>query len=401
MITVQEAMQLVLSAAKKTATETINLDNALGRVLAEDIKTDRDLPPYDRVTMDGIAIRYAAFKEGRRSFHISGVAPAGAEKLQLIDPDGCLEVMTGAIMPASADTVIRYEDIEIENNIATLIIDQVNHNQNIHFQGLDRNKGETILTSGTTISSSEIGVCATVGKAQLKVFKLPKTMIISSGDELVEIAEKPLPHQIRKSNVYRIATILRNNGISVETDHLNDNYQVIVEKLREYVASYDLVILSGGVSKGKFDFLPQALEELGVKKLFHKIKQRPGKPFWFGTYKDQATVFAFPGNPVSSFMCAQLYFKPWLRKITGATDKPLPFAILTSNVTFNPDLTYFLEVRLSFSKQGEILATPIKGNGSGDLANLVDADAFIQLPQGRNEFLKGEAYPFISYREVL
>ncbi|MEM8895218.1 MAG: molybdopterin-binding protein, partial [Bacteroidota bacterium] len=160
-------------------------------------------------------------------------------------------------------------------------------------------------------------------------------------------------------------------------------------------------VLSGGVSKGKFDFLPQALDEIGVKKHFHRISQRPGKPFWFGSFGDKATVFAFPGNPVSSFMCMQRYFKTWLNHSLQINTLQTPYAVLGDDVHFKPDLTYFLEVKLVFSPTGEILAMPVKGNGSGDLANLVDADAFIELPKGRNDYHKGEKYPILTYREAL
>jgi molybdopterin molybdotransferase len=183
--------------------------------------------------------------------------------------------------------------------------------------------------------------------------------------------------------------------------HLQDDYDTIVDKLRALLNDYELIILSGGVSKGKFDFLPQALEELGVEKHFHRISQRPGKPFWFGSYEDKSTVFAFPGNPVSSFMCMQRYFKTWLNHSLQIEHLNTPYAVLGADVHFKPNLTYFLEVKLNFSPTGEIIALPVKGNGSGDLANLVDADAFIELPMGRDDFSKGEKYPILTYREGL
>ncbi|MEL7003883.1 MAG: molybdenum cofactor synthesis domain-containing protein, partial [Bacteroidota bacterium] len=214
----------------------------------------------------------------------------------------------------------------------------------------------------------------------------------------VDIDQTPLEHQIRRSNVYRLKTTLSHYGIEVETAHLDDDYKVIVNDLRDYLDRFDLILLSGGVSKGKFDFLPQALEELGVQKLFHKIKQRPGKPFWFGNHQNGCTVFALPGNPVSSFLCTHRYFKPWLDQSLGIKNTGIPFAKLADDVNFKPDLTYFLEVKLVFKEDATIEALPVKGNGSGDLANLVDADAFIQLPQGKETFNKGETYPLFLYR---
>lgn len=397
MISVEEAHQIIASHARDFGVEEITLENGIGRVLREPIVADRDFPPYDRVTMDGIAIRYEDFEKGTKSFKISGVAAAGSPKMVLTSVNECLEVMTGAIMPDGLDTVIPYEMIRIEEGIANLEVDDIKHQQNIHFKGLDRTKGDIVIRPGKRLSSPEIGVCATVGKATIQVSRSPKTLVISSGDELVEIGENPEVHQIRRSNVYRLKTVLKHYHISVDTAHLMDDYDSIVEKLQTYLDQYELIILSGGVSKGKFDFLPEALEEVGVEKHFHRIAQRPGKPFWFGT-KGKTTVFAFPGNPVSSFMCMQNYFQPWLDECTQAEPEPLPMAVLGADVSFAPDLTYFLEVKLAFSETGELIGMPIKGNGSGDLANLVDADAFIKLPRGKNEFLKGEVYPIIHYR---
>lgn len=397
MISVEEAHNIISKNARDFGMEEIPLELAIGRVLREEIAADRDFPPYDRVTMDGIAIRFEDFQSGTKKFKISGVAAAGAPKIKLDTPNECLEVMTGAIMPEGVDTVIPYEQVEIEEGIATLQTDTVQLQQNIHFKGEDRKQGDVVIHLGKRLSSPEIGVCATVGKAKVNVSRLPKTIVISSGDELVEIDQQPDVHQIRRSNVYRLQTLLKHCQIPVDTAHILDDYESIVEKLRKYLEDYELVILSGGVSKGKFDYLPQALEELGVKKHFHRIAQRPGKPFWFGS-QDETTVFAFPGNPVSSFMCMQNYFKPWLNECVQVDPEPLPNAILGADVQFKPDLTYFLEVKLSYSEKGELIGMPVKGNGSGDLANLVDADAFIKLPRGRDEFKKGEVFPIVLYR---
>jgi molybdopterin molybdotransferase len=399
MITVEEANDIIQSHSRDFGTETVPLVQAMGRVLREEIKADRDFPPYDRVTMDGIAIQYSQYEGGQRGFPVAGVAAAGAEKQQLSDPSQCLEVMTGAIMPSGVDTVIPYEKTETTGGIAKITVEDIRAQQNVHSQGFDRKQGEVIFPAGRTLSAAEIGVCATVGKSQIKVSRLPKAIVISSGDELVDIDETPLAHQIRRSNVLNLQTVLEHYQAEVITAHLSDDFDMIVGQLRSYVEEYDLIILSGGVSKGKFDYLPKALEEVGVQKHFHKVKQRPGKPFWFGTYGDKAVVFAFPGNPVSSFMCMQQYFRPWLDKSLMLEPKALSKAKLASDVHFKPDLTYFLEVRLTTSDEGDLLAVPVKGNGSGDLANLVDADAFVILPRGRDSFHEGEAFPFITYRE--
>jgi molybdopterin molybdotransferase len=397
MISVEEANQIISERTQDFGTEMIDLENGIGRVLREDIFADRDFPPYDRVTMDGIAIRYDAFDKGRKEFEIAGIAAAGDEKHSLREKGKCLEVMTGAILPDGLDTVIPYEHIEIVNGNAHIKKD-VNYKQNIHFKGLDRHKGDKIIESGQRLSPAEIGVCATVGKSELLVSRLPKTIIISTGHELVNIDEQPKAHQIRRSNVYRIQAALKNHHIDASTAHINDDYDSIVKKLRSFLQDYELIILSGGISKGKFDFLPKALEELQVEKHFHKVAQRPGKPFWFGSYNDKVTVFAFPGNPISSFMCLQQYFAQWIDKCLKTKSGAQLKAKLGEAVEFKPDMTYFLQVKLEYNDKAEIIGMPNKGNGSGDLANLVDADSFIVLPRGRDKFKKGEVFPIVKYR---
>ena len=281
MITVNEALTIINKHQKDFGTESIPLVNAIGRVLKEDLYTDRQLPPYDRVTMDGIAIQYVHFAKGQRAFPIAGVAPAGAAQLTLEKDGHCLEVMTGSIMPNKVDTVIRYEDVLIENGVATIQVDTLKEGQNIHWKGSDRKKGDLIVPYGSVLSPAEVGVAATVGKTHLTVARLPKAIIISTGDELVEIEETPLPYQIRKSNVHRLRATLAKYKIIADRHHLDDDMEAIKKDLAAIINQYEVVILSGGVSKGKFDFLPDALTALGVHKLFHKIKQRPGKPFWY------------------------------------------------------------------------------------------------------------------------
>ena len=398
MITVEEATQIISKTIKDTGISIVPLHLAIGRVLREDLFADRDFPPYHRITMDGIAIRYDAFEKGERTFPIEGVAAAGSAQMTMQNDAACLEVMTGAILPNNTDTVIRYEDLLIEDGKATIQVELLREGQNVHNKGEDRLQGSLVVRQGKIISPAEIGVAATVGKAELRVSRLPKAIIISTGDELVEVDETPLAHQIRKSNVHRLRSTFAKYGIQADTFHLNDDWDEILKQLKTILEDYEIVMLSGGVSKGKFDFLPDALKELGVEKLFHKIKQRPGKPFWFGQAPSGARVFALPGNPVSSFMCTQIYFVPWLTQSLQLPLENLPHAILQRDTLFKPDLVYFLQVKISYDNQGRILAMPIDGNGSGDLANLVDADAFLRLPRGKNEFKEGEVFPIIFYR---
>jgi len=395
MISVQEAQKIVLKNRLDFGSEKIPFIKSVGRVLKEDILADRDFPPFNRVSMDGIALDYTSFKNGERAFFIEGIQPAGSPQISLSNNKNCIEVMTGAVLPANTNVVIRYEDVLIEHGIAKIQIEEVSYFQNIHEKGKDRKEGDILIQKNKRIAASEIGVLATVGSSKVMVAKQPKVMIISTGDELVGVNETPLDYQIRMSNVYTLVSLLDRLHVSSKTDHISDDKPILKKKIKEYLKEFDVLLFSGAVSKGKFDFLPEVFKELGVEKLFHKVSQRPGKPFWFGQMKT-CRLFAFPGNPISTFANCLAYFYPWYFKSLGVNTTE-ETAILTENVSFKPNLTYFLQVKLTH-KNGHLLATPIKGNGSGDLASLVNSDAFIQLPKDKNEYKKGENYPIIRYR---
>lgn len=397
MISVEEARAIISETVRDFGTTNVEIDQAIGRILREDFYADRDFPPYHRVTMDGIALKSEQFSP-ELVYPIEGVAAAGAPQQTLANPAACLEVMTGAILPEGCDAVVRYEDLMISEGTASVQLEKINFGQNVHKKGEDRQQGSLVVRGGRMLSPAEIGVAATIGKAKISVSRLPKSIIISTGDELVKVEEQPLPYQIRRSNVHRLKATLKTFSIDAETAHLVDDLDEVTQHLEKIIQEQELIILSGGVSKGKFDYLPEALDRLGVKKLFHKIKQRPGKPFWFGKAPTGATVFALPGNPVSSFMCTQVYLLPWLSACLGLPQPSVPHGILQKDVNFKPDLTYFAQVKISYDQSGKILATPVEGNGSGDLANLVDADAFIELPRGKDLFAAGEVFPIRFYR---
>lgn len=414
MISVVHALQTVLSTTQDFGVEQIPFLKSVGRILKETIYADRDFPPFNRVSMDGISINYTAFKNGQRSFKIVGVQAAGSVKKTLQNSENCIEVMTGSVLPDNTNTVIRYEDVLIENGIATISVTTIKEGQNIHQKGKDGKLGDLLIKQNTTISAAEIGVLATVGKSFVNVAKLPKIMIVSTGDELVGVEEIPLEYQIRRSNVFTLVSLLEKLKIPSETAHITDDKPILKSKIKTYLQEYDVLLFSGAVSKGKFDFLPEVFDELGVDKLFHKVAQRPGKPFWFGSTastcfsaqnvdqndrennKKNTIVFGFPGNPISTFVNCLAYFYPWYYKSVGL-EVVQETAILASDVSFKPNLTYFLQVKLN-DRYGHLIASPIAGNGSGDLASLVHADAFIQLTEWQTTFEKGTVFPIIRYR---
>ncbi len=403
MISVQEASKLIEATKLEMGDEYVAIDEAVGRILVETVVADRDFPPYDRVTMDGIAINFADWAEGKRSFPIQGTQLAGEEQMTLRDKGHCLEVMTGSICPLGVDTVIRYEDIDMDQQslpaTAYLKTDDIFERQNIHPKGTDQRAGDILIDSGVKLSAAEIAVAATVGKSQLKVSRLPNVAIISTGDELVELDKTPAPHQIRRSNSYMLQAALSSLGIPSLHDHFPDDQTVIEQRLRQLLMDNDVLILTGGVSKGKADYIPEILIKLGVQKLFHRVSQRPGKPFWFGSNQEEhKVVFALPGNPVSSFVGFHRYIRPWLMSQLGISVGQTQYAQLSEAYTFLPDLTYFLLVEAMYATDGRLLAKPIPGSGSGDLANLLSCNGFLELPAERSHFDRGEVFPFYSYR---
>ncbi|WP_054509755.1 molybdopterin molybdotransferase MoeA [Chryseobacterium sp. ERMR1:04] len=396
-ITVQEAEHIIFSQIQDFGTEEIPYDQSLGKVLAEDLIADRDLPPFDRPTVDGIAIDFEAYHEGIHTFTIKATQAAGELPAAITHNKECIEIMTGAAVDHSVNTVIRYEDLSIENGIATIQDIEIKKGQNIHLKGKDKKKDDLLVRANQIITPSIIGVAASIGKTKVLVKKLPRVVLISTGDEMVSPETEPTPFQLRRSNSITIKTVLAKYSINAETIHLNDDFEIIRNELKRCLSEYDILLISGGVSMGKFDYIPKVLEELRVDKLFHKIKQRPGKPFWFGKSLDQKLIFAFPGNPVSVFMCLHRYFIPWLEQSLEIEETSPQYAVLQNDIHFPYLLQYFAQVKLNINKTGQLTATSIDTNGSGDFSHLSETNAFIELPLEQDIFKKGEVYKVWKY----
>lgn len=396
MITVQQAEDCILSHTRDFGTEYIAYEESLGRVLAEDICADRDLPPFNRATVDGIAVNFSAYEKGSRSFAVKAIQSAGEPSVAVDSKEQCVEIMTGAAVDNTLNTVVRYEEISIENGMAHLNT-SIKKGQNIHLKGKDKKAGEVLVKAGQVITPAIMGIAASVGKISLPVKKLPKIMIISTGDEMIAPERVPDSFQLRRSNGITIQSVLKKYKIAAGMLHLNDEYEEIKKELSRCIHQYDVLLMSGGVSMGKFDYLPKAFEELGVEKLFHKIKQRPGKPLWLGKSSEQKLVFAFPGNPVSVFMCLHRYFIPWLEKSLGLTERLSVYAVLQHDIRFPFPLQYFAQVKLTAGKSGQLTAESVETNGSGDFSHLANTHAFIELPLEKDEFKKGEVYRIWNY----
>lgn len=399
-IDVIAAYTAVMATVRDFGMEQLPFNTVTGRILREPVLADRDFPPYDRVMMDGIAIDYETYERGQTIFGVEDMQAAGMARKQLSNTANCMEVMTGAILPELTDTVIQYEHLvasEHEGFKRFTINAGINKGQHIHRQGSDAAVGQVLIAAGTRITAAETGVLASVGKTLVAVSRLPKIAIIATGDELVPVNGTPDVHQVRISNSYSLTAALEELHIQATCYHVADD-ETAIRKLFASIRDADVWICTGAVSAGKYDYLPSVLAEMGMEKIFHKVEQKPGKPFLFGHFEDGPVVFALPGNPVSGFMCCYRYVLPWLRACLQYEAPPVPHAMLDTEVKFTPSLTYFLPVRLHPIEGGKLIALPPPYHGSGDLASLLQADGFLELPPEKTVFEKGSSYPVWKFR---
>src|SRR5579864_4171147 len=371
--------------------ESLPLAQCAGAVLRENIYAERDQPPYDRVAMDGIALNSQALSGGGRSFHIQATQAAGDAPLSLGAAADCIEVMTGAVLPAGCDSVVPVEQLNVAGGHAQLAADvRIEPWQNVHRRGSDTRQGALLLRAGQRLRAPEIAIAASAGMARVRVASQPMLAVISTGNELVEPGEPVLAHQVRRSNAYAIVSALREHGFyRVADDHIRDDHDELRARLRFHLETHDVLVLSGGVSMGRFDLVPQVLGELGVRAIFHKVAQRPGKPLWFGMAPGGAAVFGLPGNPLSTLVCFTRYVLPALRSALGETCVPVRRMALAAPLTVTPPLTHFIPVRLEQDDWGRDWAVPAPTNGSGDFTSLTGTDGFVELPPGPNTYAKG------------
>ena len=399
MLTVAEAQDAILGELPTFGTEDVSIDQVLGRVLRQSVVAERDQPPFDRVMMDGIAIRHADFASGRREFEVQATQQAG-DAVETLDAGRCIEIMTGAALPVNADCIVPVERIETRDGVAVIEADySAEARQFIHPKGSDHVAGSELLASGTRITPMDVAVIASAGRPSVAVSKNPTIRVISTGNELVAAGEPIAPQQIRLSNGPAVVAMLAQHGFDNGAhDHLVDDPALLRQRLAAHLDEARVLVLSGGVSMGKADFVPTVLSELGVRVVFHKISQRPGKPMWFGVGPQDQLVFALPGNPVSTLVCCRQYVVPALCSASGMPAGKPEFASLAQPVTFRPNLTCFMPARLVSNAAGTVLALPAPTNTSGDFASLAGTDGYVELAREQNEFSVGTAVPLHRWR---
>ena len=370
--------------------ESLPLAQCVGGTLRENIYAERDQPPFDRVSMDGVAVDSDSLRRGLRRFRIQATQGAGSPALKLA-PDEAIEVMTGAVLPLASDCVVPVEQYEVADGYALLKANVVaTPYHNVHRRGTDGRQGALLLQSGTLLRPPEIAVAASAGMARVRVSSQPALMVVSTGDELIEPGDPISDYQVRRSNAYAVAATLRRRGFArVGDDHLLDDEPMLHERLGLHLTTHEVLILSGGVSMGKFDLVPKVLARLGVEEVFHNVAQRPGKPMWFGIGPQGQSVFGLPGNPVSTLMCLIRYVVPAIAEAMGTQRQPPARIALAEPVSVQPPVTYFLPVAVGYDDWGRPWASPRRTKGSGDFLGLAGTDGFVELPPGPNTYAKG------------
>jgi molybdopterin molybdotransferase len=401
MLSIEEALKLVIEHARPLAPRRMPLSEAAGLLLAEDITSEVNSPPYDKALMDGYAVRSADREPERRV--LEEIAAGDVPHFPLT-PGTASRIMTGAPLPEGADAVVQVELTEMVDD-ATVGLQQVDipYRKNVLPLGTSLRVGDSVLKSGAELRPIEVAVLAEVGRGMVTAIPRPKVAVLPTGNELVPVGDRPATGQIRNSNgPMLIAMATRAGTDAVELGIARDNRQELA-RLIKHGLSADILVLSGGVSAGKFDLVPQVLNELGVRQVFHKIALRPGKPLWFGVKVEQerrTLVFALPGNPVSSLVCFELFVRPAIEILSGRRfDKWSTFsAKLSSAFAFSGGRAACLPAWITGSTCGEVpTVTILPWHGSADIFSLTKANGLAQFRGDARSLEAGALIDVISF----
>ena len=409
MITVDEALRLVLEHAQPLPAHAVPLHESLGLVLAEEVASDVDSPPYDKSIVDGYAVQAKDLASGEARLTILEEVVAGSVPSQPVRAGTTTRVMTGAPLSEGADAVVMIERAELisDGDAATVVLreSRVSAGQNIMRRAASVHKGEIVLQPSTMLRPIEIGMLAEVGRATVRAVPRATVAILPTGDELVPPEQTPGPGQIRNSNGPMLAaSVTRAGGIARELSIARDDR----EQLRQQIAAgleSDVLVLSGGVSAGVLDLVPGVLAELGVRQVFHKLRLKPGKPLWFGVLERdgrQRLVFGLPGNPVSSLVCFELFVRPAMSRLAGGSGEGLPrvpaklareFVHRGDRPTYHPAVLQNVAAPATSLHASPLTlpeVTPVTWRGSADLRALAAANSLVLFPAGSQTHAAGE-----------
>ena len=395
MLSVEAARREILDRSAPLAAESMPLSaSALGRILAEEVMADLDMPPLDRSVMDGYAVRQADCRTGDVLLLVVEEITAGRVPTKAIGAGQASRIMTGAAIPEGADAVVVVEKTRVVGPDRVEILDAPKPDQHILRRGREMRKGDVLLAPGCVLRPQEIGILATAGRADVRLISLPRVAILATGDELIDVSETPGPGQIRNSNAPMLEAQARRAGCLPRRLGIGrDDMASLLPLIEEGLETSHVLILSGGVSAGTRDLVPEALAAAGVTAHFHKVRFKPGKPLLFGT-ADRAggrrLVFGLPGNPVSSFVCFEVFLRPALRQLGGHADLDLAevSATLAREASFQNDRPAYHPARLLKSATGWEVE-PVEYFGSADLRAFLNADALLRLPPGEVRYPAG------------
>ncbi|MBN8220507.1 MAG: molybdopterin molybdotransferase MoeA [Spirochaetes bacterium] len=396
MISYAEALTLILREAHGFGTEKITLEKSFGRVLAEDVRADRDYPPFNRSAMDGFAVHAAGLSQGKE-YPIVGTIFAGDKVAKKPYAAGTsVKIMTGAALPPGFDAVVRKEDAIAENGLVRFSTGALQRWHNVSVMGEDLKRGTALSLAGSVIDRSAVTTLASLGVTRPLVKKLPRVAILTTGDEIVPPGRKPQAQQIRNSNIFALRALLAAFGIEkVVAKHAADNEAALTAALRSVLGA-DIVLLTGGVSAGDADYVPGILTKLKVKEVFHKTAIKPGKPLWFGT-RGKTLVFGIPGNPWSSQVVFKIYIEPYLCHAFGM-EPPLRLSLPLAKERNKKDtLQHFFPVRVANRSGSASELEALSFNGSGDIRAGLGSDGLAVHPAHKKELKRGDIVEFIPW----
>lgn len=398
MISVDEALSIVQNAAVPLPPQTIAVEKALHYTLAQDIVADRPFPPYNRVAMDGYAVRASDFSNGFARLNVIHKVGAGDDFAGELQPGEAIKIMTGAPCPKGADAVVQVEKSELDGEYVKLTSMEIAPGLNLAMKGEDTPAGKVLLEKGTRLSAAGIAVCASTGNAKVLVYPKPTLRVISTGTEIVLPEVSPLDHQIRDCNSYSVRALCQGLGIEAEFLGIGEDDKTVLGNLIKKGLEANILVLSGGVSMGEFDYIPDLLAEAGVKKLIHKILVKPGKPVWFGKTDDGTYVFGLPGNPVSVQVAFKLFAETLIKTLCGHPN-PQPSFLqlpLAETIYNNNGREYFIPAKFDV-KDGKTVISPVRIKGSGDFSNLARSQGLIRCPMDALSIEAGSIINFLPW----
>jgi molybdopterin molybdotransferase len=386
MIPVAEAIQIVKDQTPKLPTERVSLESALGRVLAQDVVADSDLPPFDRAQMDGYAVRSEDSQGAPVRLRIVGESAAGKGWHHEMNEGQAVRIMTGAPVPVGADSVQQVElTHELKDNTVVELLESVELGRSIVKRGAEITAGETVLRPGVTINAGMLAVLASFGYAEVEVGAKPRVAVIATGTELVSIDQKPGQDQIRDSNNYSISAYVENAGaIATRLPLTGDETSALKRQIAKASESYDVIVTSGGVSMGVYDFTKTALMELGAELFFERVSLRPGKPTVFARLPNGVLIFGLPGNPVSVSVTFNLFARTALFAMQGLSEPALrtETGVLAKPIKGNTERESYLPAQLTTNDDGQLIVFPLKWGGSSDFVAFALANALVAVPAG-------------------